>query len=65
MTMPKRNRYVEDHVHHLPEVGPAFRGTPGRLTHTVYYHDDHCQIFVDGKRCTCDPTLRVFVEPKP
>ena len=60
--MAKRNAYVESYVEHLPEVGPEALGKPG-VTHLVYYHEDNCRIF-DGSACSCDPSVRLFAEPK-
>ena len=59
----RRNRFVDEYVHHLPEVGPeAIGGTPG-VFHVVYYHDEGCPIY-DGEGCDCDPDVRLFAEPK-
>ena len=60
--MARQNRFVQDYVEHLPEVGPEALAKPG-VTHLVYYHDDRCAIF-DGNACSCDPHVRLFAEPK-
>jgi hypothetical protein len=59
--MEKQNRFVSEYVHHLPEVGPDVLSKPG-VYHTVFYHDDRCQIY-DGKACNCEPDIRRFAEP--
>ena len=59
--MQKQNRFVNDYVHHLPEVGPEVLGKPG-VSHVVLYHDEWCPIY-DGKSCGCDPDFRFFAEP--
>jgi hypothetical protein len=58
----RQNRFVADYVHHLSEVGPEALGKPG-ITHVVCYHDEKCPIY-DGKRCTCDPMVKLFAEPR-
>ena len=60
--MAKHNRFVNDYVHHLPEVGPEVLGKPG-VSHMVCYHDEWCQIY-DGKTCNCEPDVKFFAEPK-
>jgi len=59
--MERQNRFVQDYVEHLPEVGPEALAKPG-VTHLVYYHDDTCRIF-HGNACSCDPGVRLFAEP--
>jgi hypothetical protein len=60
----RQNRFVDEYVRHLPEVGPDDDwGQPG-VRHVVVYHDDGCRIFDDGQACNCDPNIRVFAEPR-
>jgi len=58
----RENKFVEDYVRHLPEVGFEALGKPG-VCHMVCYHDDWCRIY-DGEACNCDPHVRLFAEPK-
>jgi hypothetical protein len=58
-----RNKFVDEYVHQLPEVGPEALSTPGGITHMIYYHDDGCQIY-DGRECNCNPDVRFFAEPQ-
>jgi hypothetical protein len=60
--MAKQNGFVNDYVHHLPEVGPEVLSQPG-VSHMVCYHDERCTIY-DGKACNCDPQIRFFAEPQ-
>ena len=60
--MQKHNKFVNEYVHHLPEVGPEVLGKPG-VSHMVFYHSDRCRIY-DGNACNCDPDVRIFAEPK-
>ena len=68
VVMQRQSKFVNEYVHHLPEVGPEVLGTPGSLTHVVYYHDDWCKIYDPGScglaSCTCKPQVRHFAEPK-
>jgi hypothetical protein len=59
--MDRQNRFVEDYVRHLPEVGPELPDKPG-VRHVVLYHDDDCRIF-EGQACNCEPDIRFFAEP--
>jgi hypothetical protein len=59
--MAKHNRFVNDYVHHLPEVGPEVIGRPN-VSHEVIYHDDWCRIY-DGGACNCKPDVKFFAEP--
>jgi hypothetical protein len=65
--MGKQNKFVNEYVRHLPEVGPEVFGKPG-VSHVVYYHDDWCKIYDAGSlglaSCTCNPDVRFFAEPK-
>jgi hypothetical protein len=58
----RQNKFVDEYVRHLPEVGPEVLGQPG-VTHVVFYHDDWCRIY-DGSACNCEPGVRYFAEPK-
>lgn len=58
----RQNRFVNDYVHNLPEVGPEILGTPG-INHMVVYHDERCPIY-DGRACRCQPAIRFFAEPQ-
>jgi hypothetical protein len=60
--MAKHNSFVNDYVHHLPEVGPDVLRKPG-VSHMVFYHDDWCRIY-DGMGCNCEPKIKFFAEPK-
>ena len=60
--MQRENKFVEDYVLHLPEVGPDVLGKPG-VTHVVVFHDEWCRIY-DGGGCNCSPDIRFFAEPK-
>jgi hypothetical protein len=63
----RHNRFVQDYVHHLPEVGPEVLGRPG-VVHAVFYHDDDCKIYgakeMELSACTCQPYTKFFAEPK-
>ena len=63
--MQKHNRFVNEYVHHLPEVGPDVIGKPG-VYHIVFYHDDWCKIYDGGGLtcCNCQPEVRRFAEPR-
>jgi hypothetical protein len=60
--MQKQNKFVNEYVQHLPEVGPEALEKPG-ISHMVFYHDEWCKIY-DGKPCNCEPEVRFFAEPK-
>jgi hypothetical protein len=60
--MQKQNKFVNEYVHHLPEVGPEVLGKPG-VSHVIFYHDEWCKIY-DGNACSCEPEVRFFAEPK-
>jgi hypothetical protein len=62
VAMQRENKFVEDYVRHLPEVGPDVLGRPG-VVHMVCYHDDSCRIY-SGQGCNCDPEVSFFAEPK-
>jgi hypothetical protein len=55
------NKFFDDYVSHLPEVGPDAVGKPG-ITHMVCFHDEWCSIY-DGNACNCDPRVKFFAEP--
>ena len=59
--MARENKFVDEYVHHLPEVGPDVI-EKGGVTHMVCYHDEWCRIY-DGKECNCEPQIRFFAEP--
>ncbi len=59
--MQKHNKFVNEYVRHLPEVGPEVLGKPG-VSHMVFYHSDQCKIY-DGLACNCNPDIRLFAEP--
>jgi hypothetical protein len=54
--MARHNKFVAEHVRHLPEVGPEVLGTPG-VHHMVCWHDESCRIY-DGKSCSCEPLIK-------
>jgi hypothetical protein len=64
----RQNNFVNEYVHHLPEVGPEALGKPGSLIHACYYHEAWCAIYDDVSRglgsCNCNPDVRYFKEPK-
>jgi hypothetical protein len=57
----RKNRFFDDYVRHLPEVGPDALALPG-VTHMVVAHDEWCAIY-DGSDCNCEPEVRFFAEP--
>jgi hypothetical protein len=59
--MAKHNRFFNEHIRHLPEVGPEVIGKPG-ISHMVCYHDERCRIY-DGQMCDCQPQIKFFAEP--
>jgi hypothetical protein len=59
--MARHNRFFDEHVRHLAEVGPEVLGTPG-VNHMVFIHSAWCAIY-DGKSCNCDPQIKFFAEP--
>jgi hypothetical protein len=62
--MQRENRFIEDYVRHLPEVGPEVLGRPGGgVFHMVCAHDEWCRID-DGADCNCSPDIRFFAEPE-
>jgi hypothetical protein len=65
--MERETRFVNEYVHHLPEVGPEAIGTPGGIIHAAYYHDDWCKIYDADScgimSCNCKPNVRYFAEP--
>jgi hypothetical protein len=60
--MDRHNRFFNDYVQHLPEVGPEVLGKPG-VRHVVFHHDEWCRIY-DGAQCNCEPEVRFFAEPQ-
>jgi hypothetical protein len=60
--MDKHNRFFDQHVRHLPEVGVEALGKPG-VRHLVFHHDRQCKIY-DGKGCSCSPEIQLFAEPE-
>jgi hypothetical protein len=58
----RHNRFYESYVRHLPRVALDAPYEPGRLYHTVYFHDDWCAIY-SGQECNCEPILRRYEEP--
>lgn len=57
----RQSSFVNEYVHHLPEVGPEVLSKPG-ITHMVCYHDQSCSIY-DGAACNCNPQIKLFAEP--
>lgn len=66
--MQKQNKFVNEYVHHLPEVPVDAPVEPGRIYHVAYYHEEWCKIYDAGSyglmSCNCEPDVRRFVEPK-
>lgn len=59
--MERENRFVNEYVHQLTEVGPEVLGRPG-VSHMVFYHDNGCRIY-GGSACSREPEVRFFAEP--
>ena len=59
--MARHDRFFNERVKHLPEVGPEALGKPG-VHHMAMFHDEWCGIY-DGKACNCSPQIKYYAEP--
>jgi hypothetical protein len=59
----RENRFYQTYIRHLPAVPIDAPLEPGRVYHTVFAHDDWCEIY-SGRDCNCSPIVRRFVEPR-
>jgi hypothetical protein len=61
--MDRHNKFANDYVKHLPEIGPH-ELSQGGLVHMVCYHDDWCNIYNVGGSCNCNPMIKYHAEPR-
>jgi len=56
-------KHVREYVEHLAEADFTELFKPG-ITHVVHYHDDWCDMMKGGIKCTCNPGIKFYRDPK-
>jgi len=62
-SMARENRFYESYVQHLPSVPHDAPLEPGRVYHTIFFHDRWCSIY-SNQECNCSPFVERRVEPR-